>query len=93
MNLTTQLFAGAWDRWVAHRTEIKKKLTPTSVRQQFKRFAEWGPDRAILAIEHTIEMGWQGIREPDGNGQPQQSDRDKLKAILEQRVKESEGAA
>jgi hypothetical protein len=24
-----------------------------------------GPDRAVAAILHTIEKGWQGIREPE----------------------------
>jgi len=69
--LVTSEFAEAWDRWANHRVEIKKTLTPTSVGQQMKRFAEWGIPRAIAAIDHTIEMGWQGIREPEAkNGQP-----------------------
>lgn len=58
-------FADAWNDWIQHRAEIKKKLTPTSIKQQLRNFAEWGEERSITAIRHTIGNGWQGIREPD----------------------------
>ncbi|MCF7732103.1 MAG: hypothetical protein K9N23_10460 [Akkermansiaceae bacterium] len=60
----SEKFRAAWSDWEKHRSEIKKKLTPTSVAQQFKKFAEWGERRTIAAIEHTIEKGWQGLVEP-----------------------------
>jgi len=41
----SESFANAWESWVAHRKEIKKKLTEQSVKQQFKRFAEWGESK------------------------------------------------
>lgn len=67
-------FGEAWDEWVQHRVEIKKPLTPTSVRNQLRTFTGWGCKRSVDAIRYTIEKGWQGIREPDerplfGNGQ------------------------
>lgn len=58
-------FRETWTVWCKHRREIKAPLTPTSVNQQLKRFAEWGEDRATAAILHTIEKGWQGLREPE----------------------------
>ena len=63
--LDTPEFRTAWTEWQRHRAEIKEPLTPTSISKQLKQFAEWGPARAISAIEHTIRKGWQGIREDD----------------------------
>lgn len=68
-------FAAAWDSWVSHRKEIKKKLTETSVKQQFKKFAEWGEEKSIAAIEYTIGKGWQGIEESPASQKPQKKPR------------------
>jgi len=57
-------FMIAWIDWKQHRTECKKKLTPTSIKMQFKRLAAMGEARAIAAIEHSIANGYQGIFEP-----------------------------
>jgi len=65
VSLQSEAFAEAWADWVVHRREIRKKLTPTSVAKQLKALEAMGRERAIRAIEHTIEMGWVGIREPD----------------------------
>lgn len=62
---TSGAFGEAWNDWKQHRVEIKKKLTPTSIKQQLANFAEWGESRSIAAIRHTIGNGWQGLREPD----------------------------
>lgn len=62
----SEAFKSAWNDWQLHREEIKKKLTPTSIRQQLRNFAEWGEVRSIDAIRYTIGNGWQGLREPDG---------------------------
>ena len=59
------IFAKAWGAWVSHRREIKKPLTRTQTEAQLAKFDDWGFDRSLAAITHTIEMGWQGIREPD----------------------------
>lgn len=64
-------FERAWADWQAHRAEIQKPLTPTQAAKQLEQFAEWGAPRAVAAIEHTIAKGWQGIREPERNGQPE----------------------
>ena len=60
----SESFKSAWISWEKHRREIKKKLTEESVSRQFTKFAEWGEERAIAAISHTIEKGWQGLVEP-----------------------------
>lgn len=56
-------FAAAWADFEQHRRELKKKLTPTAIRQNFADFKQWGEARAIAAIRFTIGKGWQGIRE------------------------------
>jgi len=63
--LNTPEFQKAWENWQQHRKEIKKPLTVKSVEMQMKEFVAWGPAGAVEAIEHTIKMGWQGIRRPD----------------------------
>ncbi len=65
--LDSESFRSAWSDWCAHRTEIRKPITPTSSRQQLAQLATWGQRRAIAAISHTITKGWQGIREPEGS--------------------------
>ena len=65
-SLNTAEFKAAWSTWVAHRVEIKKKLTPTSVRLQLKHLEKIGVVRAIASIEYTVAKGWEGLREEDG---------------------------
>jgi Helix-turn-helix domain len=64
-NLQTPEFCEFWEKWKRHRTEIRKPLKPTQERAQLEKFSEWGPERSMAAIWHTIAMGWQGIREPE----------------------------
>lgn len=65
--LNTPEFQSAWIDWVQHRVELKKPLTPLSVKKQLAALLEIGHDRAISAINHSIANRWQGIFEPDGN--------------------------
>ena len=69
--LRTERFRDAWRDWIAHRKEIRKPLMPTATRQQLKTLAAWGESRAVSAIEHTIAMGWTGLREPDDRPGPE----------------------
>lgn len=64
-SLNTEQFQDVWESWCEHRREIKKPLTPTSVKQQLKTLEGWGLARAITALQYTVSQGWQGIREPD----------------------------
>ena len=85
--LRTDRFRGAWRDWCQHRREIKKPLTPTATTQQIRRLAEWGESRAVAAINHTVAMGWTGLREPDvpRNGSPANGSPDTdLRALAEQ---------
>jgi hypothetical protein len=62
-----------WSNWEQHRIEIKKKLTPTTKRQQLAKLAEMGEARAIAALKHSLAGGWQGIFEPDNKSAKPQS--------------------
>jgi len=62
--LNNGIFAKAWEDWVTHRKQIKKKLTPLAVKKQMKALAEMGEQRAVRAIEYSIANGWTGIFEP-----------------------------
>jgi hypothetical protein len=59
------LMVAAWDRWEKHRTEIRKPIRPTMRLAMQGKLASWGEPRAVAAIDHTIAMGWQGLREPE----------------------------
>ena len=66
--LDTARFRGAWALWEKHRRETKiKAYEPTGMAVQFKRLAEWGEERAVAAIEHSICQNYQGIYEPKAN--------------------------
>ena len=70
-NLISNRFKIAWDEWMVHRAEIKKPLKPTQISKQLKRLSELGEAAAITALDHTIQNGWQGIRQPEEpTGQP-----------------------
>ena len=68
----SERFKEAWGDWIQHRIEIKKPLKPTSTKQQLRKLEALGEDQAVATIYHTIEKGWQGLREPERvNGRKQ----------------------
>jgi hypothetical protein len=60
-------FESAWKDWLAYRRERRKALTPKTAERQLSKLARWGADKAIRAIERSIESGWLGIFDPDDN--------------------------
>lgn len=64
MPFESEAFRATWAEWEQHRKEIRKKLTPTTVKRQFKKLAEMGEARAIASLLQSIENGWTGIFEP-----------------------------
>ncbi|WP_196913765.1 hypothetical protein [Pseudomonas nitroreducens] len=51
--------AETWARWVQHRKEIRKPLTPTSCSQQAAQLATCPNPDAVIA--KSIASGWQGL--------------------------------
>lgn len=72
-------FEALWETWLTYRREEKRKpVTQISGNLALKALAGFGLERACAAIEYTIAMGWQGIREaePQRNGKGQATDFD-----------------
>lgn len=49
-----------WDEWVEHRKQIRKKLTPNTIKRQLKQLEGMGPD-ANDSIMQSITNGWTGL--------------------------------
>lgn len=60
----TTAFHEAWIRWTTHRKEIGKTIKATTMKAQLKKLEALGHDRAIAAIDHSIEQGYTGLYEP-----------------------------
>lgn len=60
-------FKQCWAMWVEHRKQIKKKLTPLSVKLTLDELISLGSEKAACqAIREAVAKGWQGIY-PRGN--------------------------
>ena len=57
-------FRQAWDEWLQHRKEIRKKMTPLATRKALNALQEMGELQAIVAINLSISKGWTGIHQP-----------------------------
>lgn len=60
----------AWTAWVRHRKEKRSALTKSTAAAQAKKMTMMGVERAIAAINFSIEMGYIGLIEPGGTGPP-----------------------
>jgi hypothetical protein len=67
-SLNTPDFLKAWAEWNQHRVEKKKPQTNLSCQKQLKFLESIGTQRAIAAINYSIEKGWEGIYESKDNG-------------------------
>jgi len=84
--LASEEFLKTFEKWTKHRKEIKKPLTPTQAEAQLKKMDKMGIERAIAMMEHTIEKGWQGLREPESSGRnsdPDAKTRERARIIKE----------
>lgn len=54
-------FKKAWNEWVGYRKEIKKRMTPFTVRLQLSKLAVLTEPEAIAIIEKSISNGWIGL--------------------------------
>lgn len=50
-----------WKEWFQYRTEIKKKLSPTSIKKQIKFFSSLSVSNSIEIINRSIRNGWTGL--------------------------------
>lgn len=62
--LNCDVFKEVWDRWHQHLKEKRKPATVNARVLQLGKLESMGLERAIAAINHSIEHNWQGIYEP-----------------------------
>lgn len=65
--LQTQKFFDTWQEWCSYRKEIRKALTPTTVKMQLNKLLGMGVNKAIISLKQSMLQGWQGVFEPRGN--------------------------
>lgn len=55
-----------WIEWINHRSEIKKKLTPTQSQKQISKLTKWHNEGIDVnqVILDSISNGWQGLFKP-----------------------------
>lgn len=71
--LKSDQFLHAWCEWQDYRRQAKlKSLTPIGSAKQLKALEAMGTERAIAAINFSIQQNYQGIFEPNGNGRGRQ---------------------
>lgn len=57
-------FIAAWARWEKYNRERRKKLTPSTISIQLGKLEKITVERAIVAIDNSIEKNYSGIYEP-----------------------------
>lgn len=60
--LKTDEFRKWWTKWVDYRREKRNTLTSHTIDLQIRKCEEWGHDKAIAAIKHTVFKGWRGLQ-------------------------------
>ena len=59
--LNKPVFTTAWQEWIQHRSELRKKLTPSTATKQLQMLLPMGADHAAAVLNHSITKGWQGL--------------------------------
>ena len=67
--LRTPEFQKTWDDWLADRKARGKSVTARAAELQLANCLKMGVAKAVLAINQSIERGYQGIFEPKQNFQ------------------------
>lgn len=54
----------SWNEWVSYRGEIKKKMTPATIKAQIKLLKDFSFDEQSEIINKSIANGWTGLFPP-----------------------------
>lgn len=57
----------SWNSWVQHRIELKKKLTPSTIKKQIQFLGGRAGPEIIAIIDQSITNGWTGLFELKNN--------------------------
>lgn len=63
---SSMVFLELWGKWLEHRKQIRKTLSVATQERQLKKLSDMGLSRAVSALEHSLDQGYQGIFEPNG---------------------------
>lgn len=92
-NLRTEEFFCAWEILIKHKKQKRHPLTESSVKLLLKKLSKWGPERAVSAIEWSVENNWTGVFENDSphkkNGVAHESASDRRKRELNEALEKS----
>lgn len=55
----------AFEDFCQHRTEIRKKLTPTAAKKLLNKLEAMGPTVAVVALTNSVSNGWTGVFDPE----------------------------
>lgn len=71
---SSEEFSRSWDDWMEHLRQKKKTPTKVATRNQLKKCADMGEDRAIAMLQHSITNNWIGLFEPGAaSGKPKKT--------------------
>ena len=59
--ITTKPYIKGWEEWVVYRKEIKKKMSPSTVKRQVSMLEKHDPDTQEAIIHQSIQNGWTGL--------------------------------
>lgn len=88
-NIPTWVNEGAWNSWVSYRAEIKKKLSPSMIKQQLK-FLEERQLQHVEIIEQSIRNGWTGLFEIKGGSKTAQNTKVAQEWVADQDIMDAE---
>lgn len=54
----------AWSDYQHHRRQMGCPLTDVAASRLRRKLERWGDDRALAALEWSMENGWRGVFEP-----------------------------
>lgn len=69
--LDTENFRKAWEEWNLHLSQKRRHPTPIAQNQCLDQLGQWGEERAVLAIRHSIGSNWASIHEATHQRPPQ----------------------
>ncbi len=77
-----------WDEWVAYRAEIKKKMSPSTIKKQVKFLEQKPPAEQQAIIDQSIQNGWTGLfnLKEKSNGQNRTDGKPHSRGVTEVRL-------
>lgn len=75
----TVAFREAWESWKQARRELRKPLTPSTIKVQLQKLAQHPEEYAIFLIQTAIERGWSSFFIPNDQASKTEKQREEEK--------------